>query len=139
MITAWRLDLRARAVEAEQLIAGAVIELGIAAGQLTLGTDNGPAFTARRFRASLAGLGVTHRRGGYRDPESQAFIESWFAKLKEREVWRNEYETLDQARAAIGAYIDRYHDRPHQNLGYRTPNEVARSWSDQQPLTESAV
>lgn len=76
---------------------------------------------------------MIHRRGGYRDPESQAFIESWFAKLKEREVWRNEYETLDQARAAIGAYIDRYHDRPHQNLGYRTPNEVARSWSDEQP------
>ncbi len=36
----------------------------------------------------------------YRDPESQAFIESWFGKLKERCVWREEYETLDQAREA---------------------------------------
>jgi putative transposase len=27
----------------------------------------------------VAELGVTHRRGGYRDPESQAFIESWFS------------------------------------------------------------
>jgi hypothetical protein len=41
---------------------------------------------------------VRHRRGGYRDPESRAFIESWFGKLKEREVWLNEYETLDDAR-----------------------------------------
>src|SRR5690349_15104891 len=32
----------------------------------------------------LSSLGVAHRRGGYRDPESQAFIESWFSKLKER-------------------------------------------------------
>ena len=41
-----------------------------------LGTDNGSAFTSRRFRQRLGELGVTHRRGGYRDPESQAFIES---------------------------------------------------------------
>jgi hypothetical protein len=31
----------------------------------------------------LAELGIRHRRGGYRDPEGQAFIESWFGKLKE--------------------------------------------------------
>jgi hypothetical protein len=33
-----------------------------------------------------------HRRGGYRDPESQAFIESWFGKLKQRLAWRSELE-----------------------------------------------
>jgi putative transposase len=42
---------------------------------LTLGTDNGSAFTARATRLVISGLGVRHRRGGYRDPESQAFIE----------------------------------------------------------------
>lgn len=26
-------------------------------------------------------LFIAHHRGGYRDPESQAFIESWFSKL----------------------------------------------------------
>ena len=72
-----------------------------------------------------AELGIRHRRGGYRDPESQAFIESWFGKLKEREVWLNEYETLDDARRGIGGYVDRYHHRPHSRLGYRTPYEVA--------------
>jgi len=84
---------------------------------LTLGSDNGSAFTARRFRARLGELGIRHRRGGYRDPESQAFIESWFGKLKEREVWLNEYETLDDARRGIGGYVDRYHHRPHSRLG----------------------
>ena len=90
-------------------------------GELVLGSDNGSAFTARRFREKLSELGIRHRRGGYRDPESQAFIESWFGKLKEREVWLNEYETLDDARRGIGGYVDRYHHRPHSGLNYRTP------------------
>ena len=42
---------------------------------LTLGTDNGSAFCGRAFKAILGGLGIAHRRGGYRDPESQAFID----------------------------------------------------------------
>ena len=131
-IAAWSLDLRSRADESIALIERAAREQGIVPGQLVLGTDNGSAFTARRFKAVLSGLGIAHRRGGYRDPESQAFIESWFGKLKEREVWRNEYETLDEARAAIGAYVERYHHRPHQFLGYRTPKEVRKTWEDAQ-------
>lgn len=87
----------------------------------------------------MQALGISHRRGGYRDPESQAFIESWFGKLKEREVWPNEYETLEDGRLAIGRYIDRYHDRPHSGLAYRTPNEVAASWREGQSVQNSAV
>jgi putative transposase len=80
----------------------------------------------------LAEHGIAHRRGGYRDPESQAFIESWFGKLKLRCVWREEFETLDQARAVIGAYIDSYHHRPHSGLAYRSPAQVAATWKDHQ-------
>ena len=107
---------------------------GIEPGELTLGSDNGSAFTTRRFRATLAELGIRHRRGGYRDPESQAFIESWFGKLKEREVWLNEYETLDDARRGIGGYVDRYHHRPHSGLNYKTPYEVKETWEDLQNI-----
>ena len=92
--------------------------------------DNGSAFCARAFKLVLSGLGIAHRRGGYRDPESQAFIESWFGKRKERCVWLHEFETLDEAREVIAAYIDRYHHRPHSGLNYRTPAEVAQTWDD---------
>jgi putative transposase len=129
-ITAWSLDVRCRADEAITVLDAAVAERGIAPGTLTLGTDNGSAFTGKRFRARLAEHGVTHRRGGYRDPESQAFIESWFGKLKQRCVWREEFETIDQARAAIAAYITSYHHRPHSGLGYKTPAQVAGTWKD---------
>ena len=129
-IVGWSLELRCRAAEATAVIKRAVDEQRILPGTLTLGTDNGSAFTARATRLAISALGVTHRRGGYRDPESQAFIESWFRYLKERCVWRNEFETLDQAREVIRAYIDHYHDRPHSRLNYRTPREVRATWDD---------
>jgi putative transposase len=138
-IVAWQLELRCRADEAIAVVERAVALHAIEPGELTLGSDNGSAFTARRFRGRLAELGVSHRRGGYRDPESQAFIESWFGKLKEREVWLNEYETLDDARRGIGGYVDRYHHRPHSGLNYRTPDEVRRTWEDQQQLQKQAA
>jgi putative transposase len=129
-IVAWHLETRCRAREAIALIERAATERGIAPETLTLGTDNGSAFTARAFKAVLTALRIAHRRGGYRDPESQAFIESWFGKLKQRCVWRHEFETLDEAREVIAAYVDHYHHRPHSRLDYRTPLEVAATWND---------
>jgi putative transposase len=131
-IVAWQLELRCRADEAIAVVERAAVAHGIEPGELVLGSDNGSAFTARRFKAKLVELDIKHRRGGYRDPESQAFIESWFGKVKEREVWLNEYETLDDARQGIGGYVDRYHHRPHSGLNYRTPDEVRRTWEDLQ-------
>jgi putative transposase len=138
-IVGWSLELRCRADEAIAVVERATAMHGIEPGELVLGSDNGSAFTARRFRARLAELGITHRRGGYRDPESQAFIESWFGKLKQREVWLNEYETLDDARREIGGYVDRYHHRPHSGLNYQTPDEVRRTWEDGQRLQKTAA
>jgi putative transposase len=133
-IVGWSLELRCRADEAIAVVEHAAAVHGIKPGELVLGSDNGSAFTARRFKAKLGELGITHRRGGYRDPESQAFIESWFGKLKEREVWLNEYETLDDARRGIGGYVDRYHHRPHSRLDYKTPYEVKETWEDLQNI-----
>jgi putative transposase len=138
-IVDWHLELRCRAKESIALVERAATARGIRPETLTLGTDNGSAFTARAFTLVLSGLGIAHRRGGYRDPESQAFIESWFAKLKERCVWLHEFETLDQAREVIAAYVDRYHDRPHSGLAYRTPAEVAQTWKDGQTRLKHAA
>jgi len=139
-IVGFELTLRCRAVEAIAVIERAVAAQAIAPGTLTLGTDNGSAYTARATKAVLSVLGVAHRRGGYRDPESQAFIESWFSKLKERLIWRTEFEILDQAREEVAAYVDRYHNRPHSGLDYRTPNEVRQTWDDaEEALLKSAA
>ena len=130
--------MRCRTDEAIDVVDRAVAEHGIPPDALTLGSDNGSSFTSRRFKAMLVEFGVTHRRGGYRDPESQAFIESWFGKLKQRLVWRSEFETLDDARTAIGSYIDNYHHRAHSGLRYRTPAEVRQTWEDGQRAKTAA-
>lgn len=131
-IVEWELELRCRAKDVIAFIMRACKARGIGPDELTVGTDNGPQFTARDVITFLRAEKVTHRRGGYRDPESQAFIESWFGRLKTREVWASEYQNLDEARAAIGKYIDNYHNRPHSRLGYQTPNEVATLWKNHQ-------
>ncbi len=71
-VVGWELGLRWAAEEAIAVIEQALAEQGITAGMLTLGTDNGSAPTVTATRLVLSGLGVAHRRGGCRDPESQA-------------------------------------------------------------------
>lgn len=110
------------------LCRGGAARRGVQPGTLTIGTDNGSQFTSREFRRHLSARGVAHRRGGYRDPESQAFIESWFGQFKKRCAWRAEWESIDHARREITVYIDTYHHRPHSGIGYRTPAEVAQTW-----------
>ena len=127
-IAAWTLDLRCRTDEAIACVDAGLLGRNMGAQRLTIGTDNGTQFTSRRFLRHLADHHISHRRGGYRDPESQAFIESWFGQFKKRVAWRAEWETIDQARRDITAYIDIYHHRPHSGLRYRTPAEVAQTW-----------
>ena len=127
-VACWRVDLRTRSEEAIACIEQGILDRRVQPGRLTLGSDNGSQFTARDFRKHLSARGVTHRRGGYRDPESQAFIESWFGQFKKRCAWRAEWETIEQARKEIGNYIEHYHHRPHSGIGYRTPTEVAATW-----------
>ncbi len=129
-IPAFALDIRCRAEEALAVVEAAVERTGSRPGGSSSAPTTAPRSPRRGFRARLSELGITHRRGGYRDPESQAFIESWFGMLKQREVWRQDYETLEEARAAIGAYVERYHHRPTSVLGYRTPKEVRQTWED---------
>ena len=122
-IVGWALEIRCRAHEAIALIERAVAERGIEPGDADARHRQRHRLHRRAFRARLAELGIAHRRGGYRDPESQAFIESWFAKLKERCVWREEFETLDAGpRRRSAPTSTRYHHRPHSGLDYRTPH-----------------
>jgi putative transposase len=137
-IAGWSLDLRCRDDEAIEVVEQAILHRGVAPGQLTLGTDNGSQFTSRDFRRHLSARGILHRRG-YRDPESQAFIESWFGQFKKRCAWRSEWESIDQARREVASYIADYHARPHSGLAYRSPAEVAGTWQDATVLQTRAT
>jgi putative transposase len=101
-LVGWSVDLRCRDDEAIVVVEAAIVRRRVEPGRLTLGSDNGSQFTSRDFRKHLSARGVLHRRGGYRDPESQAFIESWFGQFKKRCAWRAQWESIEQARREIG-------------------------------------
>jgi len=60
-IVGWQLELRCRANESIAVVERAAAEHAIEPDELVLGTDNGSAFTARRFKARLGDLEIRHR------------------------------------------------------------------------------
>ena len=61
-------------------------------------------------------------KGRYLD---NIFVERLWRSIKYEEVYLKAYKGGTEAKQGIGAYLDFYNrERPHQALGYRTPQEV---------------
>lgn len=90
--------------------------------------DNGTQFTADRYRSDARALGITLSRTAYRHPDGNAFIERLYRTLKEECVWPNDFQSFEEAHAAIAAWvIDYNHHRPHDSLGRDTVPAEARA------------
>ena len=59
------------------------------------------------------------------NPYDNAFAESFIKTLKAEEVYCNEYETLEQAQADSGHFLEFVYNakRLHSALGYQPPQE----------------
>jgi integrase-like protein len=80
--------------------------------------------------ATLAQLGITHRRTAYHHPEGNSYIERFHRSLKEEEVWTSEYRSLAEARENIVRYLEEYnHDRPHRGVENRAPHKAFLSFA----------
>ena len=68
------------------------------------------------------------------NPYDNAFAESFIKTLKADEVYCNEYETLQQAQAGIGHFLEFVYNakRLHSALGYRPPEEFEAAFAAQQ-------
>lgn len=87
--------------------------------------DNGTQFTSIHYRDVAETLGVKLSRTAYRHPDGNAFIERLYRTLKEECVWPNDFQSFDEALAAITAWaLDYNTERPHDSLGQRTPAEA---------------
>ncbi len=63
-----------------------------------------------------------HLRGRAHD---NIFVERLWRSVKYEEVYPHGYETMDEAYHGLYRYFEFYnHQRPHQALDYRTPEEV---------------
>lgn len=92
---------------------------------LVFHSDQGSQYTAFTFRELLRSHGVTQSFSAPGSPHDNAVAESFFASIKKEDLRRNFYRTAEEFQAAVDAYISFYNDyRPHQRLGYLTPNQA---------------
>jgi len=64
-------------------------------------------------------------------PHHNAVAESFFSTLKNKLIHHSDFQTRDEARAAIFSYIEGFYNRQrlHQSLAYRTPHEAERAFA----------
>ena len=62
-------------------------------------------------------------------PEQNGHVESFHKTLKKEYIWPREFESYQDAEAAlVEAFEDYNNDRIHSALGYLTPTEFATKW-----------
>jgi len=88
-------------------------------------SDQGCQFTAQDFVDRLLDAGVQVSRDGKGRCLDNVFAERLWRSLKYEEVYLKGYDSIAEARREIDVYLDFFNnERPHQGLGYLTPNEV---------------
>jgi putative transposase len=87
-------------------------------------TDQGSQFSSLDFTSALKERHIEismDGRGSWRD---NVFVERLWRSIKYEEVYLHAYESVSQAKAGIGRYIEFYNTRrPHTALDKKTPDE----------------
>jgi putative transposase len=88
-------------------------------------TDQGSQFTSEAFTGRLKQEGIRismDGRGRWRD---NVFVERVWKSIKYEEVYLRAYQSVSEARASLGRYIEFYNSRrPHSSLKAQTPDQV---------------
>lgn len=118
-----------RAVDVIEVVQGAMERHG---KPEHIRSDNGPEFIAYAIRDWLAAeqVGTIYIRPG--SPWEQAYIESFHDKLRDECLNRELFGSLREAQVILEQWRKEYNQaRPHSSLGYLTPEEYAKSQSNQ--------
>jgi putative transposase len=85
----------------------------------------GQEFTGQEFTGLLLGNAIAismDGKGAWRD---NVFVERLWRSVKYEEVYLRAYDSVGEARAALGRYLDFYNrKRPHSSLDARTPDHA---------------
>jgi putative transposase len=99
-------------------------------------TDQGSQFTSADFTGLLFDNAIAismDGKGAWRD---NVFVERLWRSVKYEEVYLRAYDSVGEARASIGRYLDFYNrKRPHSSLDARTPD---RAYFDHLPQVAAA-
>jgi len=88
-------------------------------------SDQGSHFTSEQYLAPLVERGIRISMDGKGRALDNIFTERLWRSVKYEEIYPKGYETPREARGGLREYLRFYNtERPHQSLGYRTPEEV---------------
>jgi len=88
-------------------------------------TDQGSQFTSVAFTGVLADNGIAISMDGSGAWRDNVFVERLWRSVKYEEVYLRAYDSVSQARASLGRYLDFYNrKRPHSSLDARTPDRA---------------
>jgi len=92
---------------------------------LTHHSDQGVQYASHDYVNRLKQLGIKISMSRKGNPYDNAFAESFMKTLKAEEVYLNEYESLEDAKAHIDNFIGRVYNkkRLHSSIGYLPPEE----------------
>lgn len=90
-----------------------------------LNSDQGSHFTSSLYRSRVEANGVQISMDGKKRALDNIFTERLWRTVKYEEVYLQSYESPKAARHGLSRYLSFYNqERPHQALGYRTPEDV---------------
>lgn len=100
-----------------------------AAARLKLRHDHGSVYMSDDFQNEIQFLGIEPSPAFVRQPEGNGCIERFFRTLKEQLLWVRGFHDLEQLRAALIEFRDRYNNHwIVGRLGYRTPAQARRDF-----------
>jgi putative transposase len=124
-VIGWALDKHLRATLATAALEMAITNRRPAPGSLIHHSDRGVQYACGEYAAMLEAHDIQPSMSRVGNPYDNAKAESFMKTLKHEEVDGRSYRDLDQARAAIGAFIEDVYNRQrlHSALAYRPPAE----------------
>lgn len=121
-VVGWRLSATMESAFCVDTMACAIEQQGIPD---ISNTDQGSQFTDKGFIAVLKTNDIQISMDGRGRCMDNIFTERLWRSVKYEEVYLKSYQTIEDAHANLAAYFRFYNEtRPHQALGYRTPDEV---------------
>lgn len=89
---------------------------------LELRTDHGPQYTGADCEALVREWHLLHTYAPVGRPTGNGVVERVIRTLKEEVVWLRDWESADELRVALAAWLKKYNNaRPHQSLAWKTP------------------
>lgn len=91
-------------------------------------TDQGSQFTSGVFTGVLKREGIAISMDGRGRAFDNIFVERLWRNVKHEDVYLNGYASMGDLLVGLSKYFAFYNeDRPHQSLGYRTPDAVYKA------------